>query len=61
MVFLVQDDIKMKVTGRSKKWESLIGIVKDLPIVISGCVWGKAHFWITNGDMPLTLEPAFLR
>lgn len=38
----------------------MIGIVEDVPIVIAGRVWGKAHFWITTGDVPLILGRPFL-
>ena len=56
----VQVNIKMKLTGISNNEASLIGIVEDVPIVIAGRVWGKAHFWITNGDVPLILGRPFL-
>ena len=56
----VQVNIKMKLTGISNNEAALIGIVEDVTIVIAGRVWGKAHFWITNGDVPLILGRPFL-
>ena len=56
----VQANIKMKLTGISNNEAALIGIVEDVPIVIAGRVWGKAHFWISNGDVPLILGRPFL-
>ena len=56
----VQVNIKMKLTGISNNEAALIGIVEDVPIVIAGRVWGKAHFWISNGDVPLILGRPFL-
>ena len=52
--------IKMRLTGIANNEASLIGIVEDVPIVIAGRVWGKAHFWITTGDVPVILGRPFL-
>ena len=49
---MVQVNIKMKLTGISNNEAALVGIVEDVPIVIARRVWGKAHFWITTGDVP---------
>ena len=57
---MVQVNIKMKLTGISNNEAALVGIVEDVPIVIAGRVWGKAHFWITTGDVPLILGRPFL-
>ena len=56
----IQVNIKMKLTGISNNEAALTGIVENVPIVIAGRVWGKAHFWISNGDVPLILGRPFL-
>lgn len=53
-------DIKMKLTGIAKNQATLIGIDEDIPIAIGNPVRGKAHFWKTNGDVPLILGHPFL-
>lgn len=55
----VQVNMKMKLTGISKNEVALAGIFEDVPILIYACVWGKPHFWASNGDVPLILGRPF--
>ena len=45
---MVQFNIRMKLNIVLNNGSSLIEILEDVPVVISGCVCGKAHFCITN-------------
>lgn len=54
LVLSIEIKLRMKLTGISQNGAHLIGIVGNVPVVISGPVWGKDTLWISNGDIPIS-------
>lgn len=56
----VQVGIEMNLVGIANNVAKLVGIVEDVPIKIGKHIFGKCHFFITDGDAPLVLGRPFL-
>ncbi|KAG0141535.1 hypothetical protein CROQUDRAFT_51541 [Cronartium quercuum f. sp. fusiforme G11] len=56
----VQVGIDMKLVGIANNVAKLVGIAEDVPIKIGKHIYGKCHFFITDGDAPLVLGRPFL-